>query len=81
MPGLVVRDYFRHQLAGDYERETSFLAVALASGNYTFRTLGGEADQTEMFTEGNWIGPRPDTPVALVAVRGTSHGPIHVALP
>ena len=56
--------------ANDYEDPKGFTAQVNKAGDVTYRTLLGDADQTETLSAGDYIGGV--TPVAVVAVRANA---------
>lgn len=82
LPSGPVRGFRRDSLMEDVLVPQGFLAVALADGTVDLRCMDGEADLQIMVSEGDWIGPRPDCPAVLVALRATSTvGSVYIVRP
>lgn len=64
------RHSFKHPInTSEYARAKGFAARAITAGTYVWRSLGGEADETEDVAAGEYLGGHGAVPVALVAVR------------
>ena len=82
VPNLSKRDYpvgpYRDKRvidisSDDYENDNGFTCQVATAGNITYRTLHGEADQTESgLAVGDVVAGPGGVPVVLVAVRASS---------